>query len=201
LLCFIQPFCRPAVVVFLKWRNGLFFSKESYDTQQQSLFSTLLYLLNSAHKHIKHRLSRRAAIPAARATQQGDLVRYCSAEGVFRTPATTDQSLSFSQLENNCVKYLLGLGCTVEGPSLSSTFTCLPPPLSSINLLRRLGCFGLCFEGQHQHRRDAAMAFAFRHSLLSRGYDTVRAANRGNARSQAEFGYFHFMSALRLDIL
>jgi TPR repeat protein len=42
---------------------------------------------------------------------------------------------------------------------------------------------------------------AFRHSLLSRGYDTVRAANRGNARSQAEFGYFHFMSALRLDIL
>jgi TPR repeat protein len=45
------------------------------------------------------------------------------------------------------------------------------------------------------------MAFAFKHSLLSRGYDTVRATNRGNARSQDEFGYFHFMSAARLDIL
>jgi TPR repeat protein len=45
------------------------------------------------------------------------------------------------------------------------------------------------------------MAFAFKHSLLSRGYDTVRAANRGNASSQADFGYFHFMSATRLDIL
>jgi hypothetical protein len=45
------------------------------------------------------------------------------------------------------------------------------------------------------------MPYAFNHSLLSRGYDTVRAANRGNARSQDEFGYFHFMSASRLDIL
>jgi TPR repeat protein len=45
------------------------------------------------------------------------------------------------------------------------------------------------------------MAYAFRHALLSRGYDTVRAANRGNARSQDEFGYFHCMSALRFDIL
>jgi hypothetical protein len=45
------------------------------------------------------------------------------------------------------------------------------------------------------------MAFAFRYSLLSRGYDTVRAANRGKASSQSEFGYFHFLSALRLDIL
>jgi hypothetical protein len=42
---------------------------------------------------------------------------------------------------------------------------------------------------------------AFRHSLLSRGYDTVRAANRGNARSQAELGSFHSMSAFRLDML
>ena len=53
-------------------------------------------------------------------------------------------------------------------------------------------------EGQQQ-RRDAAMAF--RHSLLSRGYNTVRAANRGNARSQDEFGRFHFTSAFRLDML
>ena len=54
---------------------------------------------------------------------------------------------------------------------------------------------------EQQYRRDAAMAFAFNHSLMSRERDTVRAANRGNARSQAEFGYFHFMSARRLDIL
>jgi hypothetical protein len=60
---------------------------------------------------------------------------------------------------------------------------------------------GLCVEGQQQHRRDAAMTFVFNHSLLSRGYDTVRAANRGNANSQAELGSFHFVSAMRLDIL
>jgi TPR repeat protein len=45
------------------------------------------------------------------------------------------------------------------------------------------------------------MASAFRHSLLSRGYDTARAANRGNASSQAELGAFHFISATRLEIL
>jgi hypothetical protein len=40
-----------------------------------------------------------------------------------------------------------------------------------------------------------------KYSLLSRGRDTVRAANRRNARSQAELGGFHFVSAQRLDIL
>ena len=29
----------------------------------------------------------------------------------------------------------------------------------------------------------------------------MRAANRGNARSQHEFGFFHFMSASRLEML
>ena len=52
---------------------------------------------------------------------------------------------------------------------------------------------------EQQHRCDAAMAFS--HSLLSKGKATVKAANRGNARSQDEFGYFHFMSAFRLDML
>jgi TPR repeat protein len=56
----------------------------------------------------------------------------------------------------------------------------------------------LYVEGE-QHRRNAAMAFSY--SLLSRGRDTVRAANRGNASSQNELGYFHFFSAFRLDIL
>jgi TPR repeat protein len=42
---------------------------------------------------------------------------------------------------------------------------------------------------------------AFNESLLSRGSDTVRAANSGDADSQAELGSFHFMSALRLDML
>jgi TPR repeat protein len=42
---------------------------------------------------------------------------------------------------------------------------------------------------------------AFSHSLLSKGKATVKAANRGNARSQDELGNFHFMSAKRLDLL
>jgi hypothetical protein len=54
-------------------------------------------------------------------------------------------------------------------------------------------------EGQQQ-RRDAAMAFRYTH-FLSRGRDTVRAANRGNAHSQFELGKFHTVSAMRLDIL
>jgi TPR repeat protein len=45
------------------------------------------------------------------------------------------------------------------------------------------------------------MPYAFNHSLLSRGYDTVRAANRGNTNSQDELGYFHLASAMRLDLL
>jgi TPR repeat protein len=44
------------------------------------------------------------------------------------------------------------------------------------------------------------MAFRYPH-LMSRGRDTVRAANRGNARSQLELGQFHSASAKRLDIL
>ena len=44
------------------------------------------------------------------------------------------------------------------------------------------------------------MNFGYTH-LLSRGRDTVRAANRGNARSQAELDRFHLVSAKRLDIL
>ena len=79
--------------------------------------------------------------------------------------------------------------------SLSSTSTLR---LHSSLVHSHFGWFELCVEGQQQ-RRDAAMAF--RHTLLSRGYDTVRAANRGNARSQNELGYFHFLSAFRLDIL
>jgi hypothetical protein len=42
---------------------------------------------------------------------------------------------------------------------------------------------------------------AFIESILSRGRDTVRAANRGDANSQVELGSFHSMSALRLGIL
>jgi TPR repeat protein len=45
------------------------------------------------------------------------------------------------------------------------------------------------------------MAYDFSYSLLSRGRDTVRAANRGNGRSQAELGKFHSASAKKLDIL
>jgi hypothetical protein len=62
-----------------------------------------------------------------------------------------------------------------------------------------LGWFGLCFEGQQQ-RRNAEMPFRYT-QLMSRGRDTVRAANRGNARSQAELGIYHAVSAKRLDIL
>jgi TPR repeat protein len=40
-----------------------------------------------------------------------------------------------------------------------------------------------------------------KYSLLSRGKATVKAANRGNARSQDELGMFQLLSALRLDIL
>ena len=47
---------------------------------------------------------------------------------------------------------------------------------------------------------DAAMTF-IKYSLLSRGRDTVRAANRGNARSQAELGHIHVMSATKMEIL
>jgi TPR repeat protein len=47
----------------------------------------------------------------------------------------------------------------------------------------------------------AAPATAFSYSLLSRGRDTVRAANGGDPRSQFEFGLFHSASAKRLDIL
>jgi hypothetical protein len=67
-------------------------------------------------------------------------------------------------------------------------------------LIAGFALFGLCVEGLHQLSRDAAMAHAFRHSLLSRGYDTVRAANRGNASSQYELGRFHYASAIRLDM-
>ena len=73
-----------------------------------------------------------------------------------------------------------------------------PTLLSYSNHLRGSGCFGLCFEG---YASTVEMAFAFKHSLLSRGYDTVHAANRVNARSQDEFGNFHFNSAMRLDLL
>ena len=44
-----------------------------------------------------------------------------------------------------------------------------------------------------------AVIMAFNVSLLSRGRDTLRAANRGDARSQAEVGGVHFVSAMRLD--
>jgi TPR repeat protein len=48
----------------------------------------------------------------------------------------------------------------------------------------------------------AAPAMAFSYSLLSRGRDTVRAANGGDAESQAEYlGDFYLASARRLDIL
>jgi TPR repeat protein len=47
----------------------------------------------------------------------------------------------------------------------------------------------------------AAPATAFSYSLLPRGRDTVRAANRGDATSQAELGGLHLMFALRLDML
>jgi hypothetical protein len=47
----------------------------------------------------------------------------------------------------------------------------------------------------------AAPATAFRYSLLSRGRDTVRAANGGDARSLDELGGFHGASAARLDLL
>ena len=51
------------------------------------------------------------------------------------------------------------------------------------------------------HRRDATLIMAFNVSLLSRGRDTLRAANRGNAVSQAEVGSLHQLSAGRLDLL
>jgi TPR repeat protein len=44
------------------------------------------------------------------------------------------------------------------------------------------------------------MTFRY-YSLLSRGWDTVHAANNGDARSQYELGIFHHASAMRLDIL
>jgi TPR repeat protein len=47
----------------------------------------------------------------------------------------------------------------------------------------------------------AAAATAFSYSLMSRGRDTLRAANRGDANSQDEVGHFHMASAIRLDIL
>jgi TPR repeat protein len=97
------------------------------------------------------------------------------------------------------VKTFFRVGLHCGGAFSFEHFHFIAPNLLSYGIhLRGLGCFGLCFEG---YASTAAMAYAFNHLLLSRGYDTVRAANRGNARSQAEFGYFHFMSALRLDIL
>jgi TPR repeat protein len=54
-------------------------------------------------------------------------------------------------------------------------------------------------EGKQQ-RFDATMTF-IKYSLLSRGKATVKAANRGNARSQAELGRLLFLSAARLEIL
>ena len=64
-------------------------------------------------------------------------------------------------------------------------------------LIAGVGRFGLCLEEQ-QLSRDATMTF-IKYSLLSRGKATVKAADRGNARSQAELGKFHAASALRLD--
>jgi hypothetical protein len=71
---------------------------------------------------------------------------------------------------------------------------------SRVNTSAALGALDSASREQQQ-RRDAAMTYTFNHSLLSRGYDTVRAANRGNARSQDELGFFHLTSATRLDIL
>jgi hypothetical protein len=118
----------------------------------------------------------------------------------FARPATTGQSLSFSQQQENSRENLFRVGRHCGGAFSFEHFHLIAAAtlLSYSNHLRGLGCFGPCFEG---YASTAAMAFAFNHSLLSRGHDTVRAANRGNARSQTEFGYFHFMSALRLDLL
>ena len=55
--------------------------------------------------------------------------------------------------------------------------------------------------GERNHRRDANVIMAFNVSLLSSGRDTLRAANRGNALSQAEVGSYHQVSAFRLDLL
>jgi TPR repeat protein len=71
--------------------------------------------------------------------------------------------------------------------------------LSYISHLRAGLCALDSTSREQQQRRVTAMSF--RYSLLSRGRDTVRAANRGNASSQAELGDFHFLSATRLDIL
>jgi hypothetical protein len=67
-----------------------------------------------------------------------------------------------------------------------------------MNHLRGIGWFGLWFEG---HASTAATPRCLTQSITRSGYDTVRAANKGNARSQAELGYFHFISAMRLDML
>jgi TPR repeat protein len=83
--------------------------------------------------------------------------------------------------------------------SLSITST--SPPLSSRANAFAATCVLDSAPREQQHRRAAAMTYSFNHSLLSRGYDTVRAANRGNARSQAELGKFHYASAKTLDIL
>jgi hypothetical protein len=121
-------------------------------------------------------------------------VRYCSAEGVVCTPATTGQSLSFSQLENNSREIFVRVG--------AFSFEHFP-------LYRRHSPRVTTFAGlgvldsasrEQQHRRDAVMASRFTH-LLSRGRDTVRAAISGDSGSQAEVGLFHFINVKRLDVL
>jgi hypothetical protein len=79
--------------------------------------------------------------------------------------------------------------------SLSSTSTLR---LHSSLVHSHFGWFELCVEGQ-QHRRDAGMAF--NNSVMSMLRDTVRAANSGDALSQAVLGGYHVASAKRLDIL
>jgi hypothetical protein len=138
---------------------ALFFSKESYE-KQQSLFSTLP---NSAHKH-KH--SRAVPLSPPHAQRHTQISRDTAAprpRDYFRTPATTGQSLSFSQLENNSREYLLGLGCTLQGAYLSNTFALSPPLSFVITNFAGLGDLDSAFREQ-QHRRDRWLSLSITHS-------------------------------------
>jgi TPR repeat protein len=83
--------------------------------------------------------------------------------------------------------------------SLSSTCTLRLDSASS--QYASLGPHGGLESARRGNTATTPRAMAFSYALLSRGRDTVLAANSGHARSQREVGAFHFISASRLDIL
>jgi hypothetical protein len=112
-------------------------------------------------------------------------------------PATTGQSLSFPQLEDNSRIFLVAWGAT-SGASLEH-FHLLDRHHSSLIYITTFAGWSALDSAsrEQQHRREAAMAF--RHSLLSRGSDTVRAGNNGRV-AKPSWTFFQYRSAMRLDI-